>query len=299
MSAATALGSRRPSAARSSAKRDRQAGPSRLRGIRTRDYRVIDSTRDHRRVRSDRRAPRALRREGHQPRRAEEAVSPYRFLVERAVEPEVTIGIGGPRVILAGDTGTYSVALVRPVATSIRRTSSSRSGVPEMGINSAIYGLPYVDVRLERRGELEANGLGGRAVGQPGLRRQHRRAASSRPATSSITSERVRGLHVQRRDLPRPRGNARPRVRASLKQSQRSVPRRVAENGLERGAFRAGEAGGTRCGSEIYDRPPADGRDDGRDFVHGRRTGRAGRCRKVQDRLHSVPLPPGRHGRPR
>ncbi|MFH1842063.1 MAG: CARDB domain-containing protein [bacterium] len=32
----------------------------------------------------------------------DQAVIPYRFLVERAIEPEVTIGIGGPRVILAG-----------------------------------------------------------------------------------------------------------------------------------------------------------------------------------------------------
>ena len=41
----------------------------------------------------------------------DEAIIPYRFLVERAIEPEVTIGVGGPRVILAGDLATYSVAL--------------------------------------------------------------------------------------------------------------------------------------------------------------------------------------------
>ena len=42
---------------------------------------------------------------------ASEAILPYRFMVERAIEPDVTIGIGGPRVILAGDQATYSVAL--------------------------------------------------------------------------------------------------------------------------------------------------------------------------------------------
>jgi large repetitive protein len=40
-----------------------------------------------------------------------EAIVPYRFLIERAIEPEVTIGLGGPRIILAGDQATYSVAL--------------------------------------------------------------------------------------------------------------------------------------------------------------------------------------------
>ena len=40
-----------------------------------------------------------------------EAIVPYRFLVETAVQPEVTIGTGGPRAILAGDVGTYSIAL--------------------------------------------------------------------------------------------------------------------------------------------------------------------------------------------
>src|SRR5262249_12665583 len=40
-----------------------------------------------------------------------QALIPYRFLVTQTVEPEVTIGVGGPRFIFAGDTGTYSVAL--------------------------------------------------------------------------------------------------------------------------------------------------------------------------------------------
>ena len=39
------------------------------------------------------------------------AIAPYRFQVEQTIEPDVTIGVGGPRFILAGDTGTYSVAL--------------------------------------------------------------------------------------------------------------------------------------------------------------------------------------------
>ncbi|MBE2260652.1 MAG: APHP domain-containing protein, partial [Rhodobacteraceae bacterium] len=40
-----------------------------------------------------------------------QAVVAYRFLIERALEPDVTIGLGGPRVLAAGETGTYGVAL--------------------------------------------------------------------------------------------------------------------------------------------------------------------------------------------
>ncbi len=40
-----------------------------------------------------------------------QAIAPYRFQIEQTIPPDVTIGVGGPRYILAGDTGTYSVAL--------------------------------------------------------------------------------------------------------------------------------------------------------------------------------------------
>src|SRR3546814_13206161 len=40
-----------------------------------------------------------------------ESVEPHRFLLERGIQPAVVIGVGGPRVILAGDQAAYSVAL--------------------------------------------------------------------------------------------------------------------------------------------------------------------------------------------
>src|SRR5262249_29841271 len=40
-----------------------------------------------------------------------EAIVPYRYLVERALEPDITIGLGGPRVLAPGQVGTYSVGL--------------------------------------------------------------------------------------------------------------------------------------------------------------------------------------------
>ncbi len=59
---------------------------------------------------------------------------PYRFLVERAIEPDVTIGVGGPRVILAGDVGTYSVAL-QSLSNLDTPYVFFQVGIPEMGLN--------------------------------------------------------------------------------------------------------------------------------------------------------------------
>ena len=39
------------------------------------------------------------------------ATEAYRYLVERALERDVTIGLGGPRVIPAGGLGTYGISL--------------------------------------------------------------------------------------------------------------------------------------------------------------------------------------------
>ena len=74
----------------------------------------------------------------------DDATLPYRFLVERAIEPEVTIGIGGPRAILAGDQATYSVTL-KNLSNVDAPYVDFEFGVPELGINQAIYGLPYLE----------------------------------------------------------------------------------------------------------------------------------------------------------
>jgi hypothetical protein len=72
-----------------------------------------------------------------------QAIIPYRFLVERAVEPEVTIGIGGPRVILAGDTQTYSIALDN-ISNLDAPYTFFQVGIPQLNNNDIVYGLPYV-----------------------------------------------------------------------------------------------------------------------------------------------------------
>ncbi len=82
------------------------------------------------------------------------AVIPYRFLVERAIEPDVTIGIGGPRIILAGDTGTYSVAL-QSLSNLDTPYVFFQVGAPEMGYNAMIFGLPYIQFFSGVNGALE------------------------------------------------------------------------------------------------------------------------------------------------
>lgn len=72
-----------------------------------------------------------------------EATLPYRFLVERALPIDVTIGLGGPRIVPAGQTGLYGISLQ-----SLTNVDTPyvyfEFGVPELGENAKIYGLPYL-----------------------------------------------------------------------------------------------------------------------------------------------------------
>ncbi|HND50976.1 MAG TPA: CARDB domain-containing protein, partial [Pirellulaceae bacterium] len=87
------------------------------------------------------------------------AVVPYRFLVEQAIEPDVAIGLGGPRIILAGETGLYSVAL-QSLSNVDTPYTFVQVGVPEMGKNSYVYDLPYVYFSSNVGGRISSNGLG-------------------------------------------------------------------------------------------------------------------------------------------
>ncbi len=71
------------------------------------------------------------------------AVEPYRYLVERALLPETSVGLGGPRVVPAGGGGLYSVSVasLTNIDTPYVRFSF---GVPEMGGNEMAYGLPFL-----------------------------------------------------------------------------------------------------------------------------------------------------------
>src|SRR3546814_18223167 len=78
-----------------------------------------------------------------------ESVEPYRFLIERGIQPEVVIGVGGPRVLLAGDQATYSVALDNQSNLDAPYTSF-QIGVPELGTNPNVHGLRFLDF-LDRK----------------------------------------------------------------------------------------------------------------------------------------------------
>jgi hypothetical protein len=51
-------------------------------------------------------------------------------LVERAIEPEVTIGLGGTRVMWAGDTAFYGLSLVNATIATMSDNSILASGGP-------------------------------------------------------------------------------------------------------------------------------------------------------------------------
>ncbi len=84
----------------------------------------------------------------------DQAVVPYRFLLERAIEPEVTIGLGGPRIVDAGDVGRFSVALVNTGNIDAPYVFFE-VGIPDMGINQRVYNLPYVQFSTNLRGNPE------------------------------------------------------------------------------------------------------------------------------------------------
>ena len=88
----------------------------------------------------------------------EVAVVPYRFQVERTIEPEVTVGVGGPRYVLAGDNGTYSVSL-QNLGNIDAPYVFYNVGIPELGINEFVYNLPYANFTSNLRGGPEVGPL--------------------------------------------------------------------------------------------------------------------------------------------
>ncbi|MEO1373935.1 MAG: pre-peptidase C-terminal domain-containing protein [Cyanobacteria bacterium J06635_10] len=97
----------------------------------------------------------------------EEAILPYRYLVERAIEQDVAIGLGGPRILAPGDVGTYGVSL-QSLTNVDTPYVHFQFGIPELGENEALSiladfkipdserkdlkGLPYVQFSSNLRG---------------------------------------------------------------------------------------------------------------------------------------------------
>ena len=88
----------------------------------------------------------------------EEAIVPYRYLVERAMEPDVTIGMGGPRVLRPGATGTYSVSVHNFTNVDTPYTFFE-FGLPELGLNPEVFNFKYVAFTSNLRGSPETADL--------------------------------------------------------------------------------------------------------------------------------------------
>ena len=72
-----------------------------------------------------------------------EADAPYRYLIEPTLPPSVTIGLGGTRVLYAGDTGYYGFSLQSTTNVDIPYVQFE-FGVPNLGENSAEAFAPYL-----------------------------------------------------------------------------------------------------------------------------------------------------------
>ncbi|PSF27588.1 hypothetical protein C7H19_24935, partial [Aphanothece hegewaldii CCALA 016] len=95
-----------------------------------------------------------------------EAIVPYRYLVERTIEPDVTLGLGGSRVLAPGETGTYGIA-VKSLTNIDTPYVHFQFGIPSLGDNNfllskfdeavkqmvGISELPYVQLTSNLRGQ--------------------------------------------------------------------------------------------------------------------------------------------------
>jgi hypothetical protein len=91
---------------------------------------------------------------------------PYRYLVERAIEPDVTVGLGGPRVVAPGAVGTYGLT-VHSVTNIDTPRVFLQFRVPELGKNSEIN-FDYVKFSSNVAGAPEQGNLGSVPWASPG-----------------------------------------------------------------------------------------------------------------------------------
>jgi hypothetical protein len=68
------------------------------------------------------------------------ATAPYRYLVEQALPPDVSIALGGPRVVWAGNSGLYGFTLTSQTNVDIPYVEF-QYGVPALPLNE---GVPYL-----------------------------------------------------------------------------------------------------------------------------------------------------------
>ncbi len=158
------------------------------------------------------------------------AIAPYRFEIEQTVQPDVTIGVGGPRFILAGDTGTYSVSLQNlgninapyvefnvgiPQLSNALPTDPSNPDIADP-VNVNLDNLPYVELNTNLGGAPPDSSLTPRCRTPRSSRRPTRppaTAISRCPAICSTRPPAASRLHVRRHDLSRDGGPERQELR--------------------------------------------------------------------------------------
>ncbi len=82
----------------------------------------------------------------------DQAHLPYRYLIEQAIAPDVVIGMGGTRVMYAGDTGRYGFSLVNATNVDLPYVDY-KVGTVELGTNGEVFNLPYTVFSNNLRGE--------------------------------------------------------------------------------------------------------------------------------------------------
>jgi hypothetical protein len=167
-----------------------------------------------------------------------------RFLVERGIEADVSIGIGGPRTLTPGENGLYSVSLqslsnvdtptcastsASPKwATATRCSTASRCPTWSSAAMSAAAPTASAWTRpATRRLRPDAeqrHDPAGHSLGQPRRCAQHRRRQSAARLRPRRGRRRLRRHELQRADLPRPRRMAGLRLRRLARQALRAAP---------------------------------------------------------------------------
>ncbi|HYU32388.1 MAG TPA: putative Ig domain-containing protein [Thermoanaerobaculia bacterium] len=80
------------------------------------------------------------------------AIVPYRYLVERALEPDAAVGLGGARVIAPGKAEIYGFSLQSLTNVDMPYVHF-QYGIPELGTNPEVFGLKYLAFSTNLRGE--------------------------------------------------------------------------------------------------------------------------------------------------
>jgi CARDB/Putative Ig domain len=83
------------------------------------------------------------------------ALAPYRYLVEQALPPDVTVALGGPRVVWAGQSGLYGFTLTSRTNVDLPYVYF-QYGVPGLPLNE---GVPYLGLTTSLSGSAKVAGV--------------------------------------------------------------------------------------------------------------------------------------------